>query len=87
MVAAINITFNVIWLDTASHIVKLIFGLLIEGITNGNIALPAVIITPISIVLVVTNANAGLFSLDSIMAKIADTKASTGNTMVSGILL
>lgn len=40
------ITVKVIWLDTASHIVKLETGSVLDGIRNGNNAKPAVKIAP-----------------------------------------
>jgi len=42
MQATINITFSVIWLDVASHTVKLASGMVMLGIKNGNIEKPAV---------------------------------------------
>src|SRR5690606_5553577 len=36
------IRFSVSWLDVASHMVRLAFIMVLEGITNGNIAIPAV---------------------------------------------
>ena len=37
-----NIIFSVNWLELASHIVKLAFGIMLDGITNGNVAIPYV---------------------------------------------
>ena len=36
------IRFNVLWLEVASHMVRLAFIMVLDGITNGNIAIPAV---------------------------------------------
>ena len=46
MQAATVITVRVFLLDTASHIVRLATGLVLEGIKNGNNAKPAVKIAP-----------------------------------------
>ena len=48
MHAATVITVKVFWLETASHMVKLATGLMLEGIRNGNRAKPAVKIAPIT---------------------------------------
>ena len=48
MQAATVITVKVFLLDTASHIVRLTVGLMLEGIRNGNNANPAVKIAPIT---------------------------------------
>ena len=46
--AATVITVSVFLLDTASHMVKLATGLMLEGIRNGNNAKPAVKIAPMT---------------------------------------
>ena len=48
MQAATVITVNVFLLDTASHIVRLTVGLMLEGMRKGNNAKPAVKIAPIT---------------------------------------
>src|SRR5471030_653068 len=54
------ITFNVSTVDVASHIVKLTLGLVIDGITNGNIVIPAVKITQAMVNELLTKASAPL---------------------------
>jgi len=46
MSVAQNMMLSVRWLDTLSQIVRLAFGMLDDGIKNGNIDAPAVPITP-----------------------------------------
>ena len=46
--AATVITVNVVLLETASHMVKLTVGLMLDGIRNGNSAKPAVKIEPVT---------------------------------------
>ena len=46
MIVTINIIPNVFLLETASHIVKLLIGSVLDGMMNGNIENPAVKIMP-----------------------------------------
>ena len=48
MDATTVITVSVVLLETASHMVKLTVGLILEGIRNGNNAKPAVKIEPVT---------------------------------------
>ena len=61
MQAATVITPNVLWLETASHIVKLEVGSMLDGSKNGNNAKPAVRIAPIILKLVPIKLNPALF--------------------------
>ena len=73
---------SVLWLETASQIVKLIFGLLIDGIINGNNETPAVIMTPTNISAVEISPNAGLLSFENTNALSAIANARTGKVTV-----
>ena len=48
------------WLEVASHIVRLAFIMVLDGITNGNIAIPAVKMMQASVREENTNAHAAL---------------------------
>ena len=56
IIAAINITFKVKWLDAASQRVKLLFGLVIDGNTNGNNENAAVLMIAVIVRLLQANA-------------------------------
>ena len=84
MHAATVITPKVRWLDTASHIVKLEFGLTLDGNKNGKSANPAVKIAPTIIKLVPAKLKPAL-AFDAVKkAIIAPKIASTGATFVIG---
>ena len=82
--AATVITPKVRWLDTASHIVKLEFGLTLDGNKNGKRANPAVKIAPTIIKLVPAKLKPA-FALDAVKSAISAPKiARTGATLVIG---
>lgn len=84
MQAATVITVSVFLLDTASHIVKLATGLMLEGIRNGNNAKPAVKIAPITMNDVPRKLNpAFAFAADAITIRLPKI-AITGAIMVIG---
>ena len=56
IIVTINIIPKVFLLETASHIVKLLTGLVLEGMMNGNIENPAVRMMPAIAVLLLTKA-------------------------------
>jgi hypothetical protein len=73
--------YNVIWLDTTSHIVRLLRGSELDGMMNGNIAMPAVKITPASITELALKAVMGFFALVCILsfANIQSSQNFSGN--------
>lgn len=84
MPAATVITPKVRWLDTASHIVKLELGLILDGSKNGNSAKPAVKIAPTIIKLVPVKLKPAFAFEAAIIAMIAPNIARNGATLVIG---
>lgn len=87
MQATINITFSVIWLDVASHTVKLASGMVMLGIKNGNIEKPAVKITPAINSALDTNAMPALPFLEKSAQARPAIIPSTGAAIIRGYLL
>src|SRR5512142_3018669 len=77
-----NMMASVRWLDTASHTVRLERGSIDEGITNGNIANPAVKITPAIARLLDANASHGRF--ENAITPRAPAKAAIGASVIHG---
>lgn len=84
MPAATVITPKVRWLETASHIVKLELGLMLDGSKNGNSAKPAVKIAPTIIKLVPVKLKLAFVFDDAKTAMIAPNIARIGATLVIG---
>ena len=84
MPAATVITPKVRWLDTASHIVKLELGSILDGSKNGNSAKPAVKIAPTIIKLVPVKLKPAFVFEDPKAAMMAPNIARTGATLVIG---
>ncbi len=82
-----NITFSVIWLDVASHTVRLASGMVILGIKNGNIEKPAVKITPVINSALDTNAIPAFPFLEKNAQARPATTPNTGAITMKGYLL
>ncbi len=63
-------TLSVSWLEVASHIVRLAFIMVLDGITNGNIAIPAVRMMQASVSHAIMNYNNTFFRYRKIMCNI-----------------
>jgi hypothetical protein len=79
-----NMIFRVMWLEVASHTVRLLDGLELEGMMNGNMEKPAVRITPAMERELVTKPNPGRCARDSSMVSAAPAKPSTGARIIQG---
>src|SRR5512142_728516 len=79
-----NMIASVPWLDTASHTVRLDRGSLDEGMTNGNIAKPAVRITPALTMLLAMNAAPARPSLEKAITASASRNDATGASIIQG---
>ena len=77
-------TFNVKWLDVASHTVKLASGMVALGIKNGNIEIPAVKMTPAINNALLTNAIPAFPLLEKNAQANPATIPKTGAIMVRG---
>ena len=80
-------TLSVSWLEVASHIVRLAFIMVLDGITNGNIAIPAVRMMQASVREENTNAHAALSIRAVRMVSSGRTTPSAGIAHRIGVLL
>ena len=87
MMTDANIKNNVMWLDDASHTVKLLLGFDEEGRINGNRLKPAVEMTPICAKALVIKAIPGRFKANNKMLRLAPVYPSIGAIHVHGYLL
>ena len=60
-----NMILSVNWLEDASQIVKLAFGIMLEGMMNGNVAIPYVSNTQAMVSAEDKNTNPFLFKLEN----------------------
>ena len=78
------ITVRVFLLDTASHMVKLTVGLMLDGIRNGNRAKPAVNIEPVTAKVEPVKLSPALFFAAAKIMSNAPKIAEIGASMVTG---
>ncbi len=64
-IVAQNRTFRVIWLELESQIVRLLLGWLLEGNRNGYIEIPAVKMTPATVILLEIKPRPGKLILEN----------------------
>ena len=82
--ATTGITVRVFLLDTASHMVKLTVGLMLDGIRNGNRAKPAVNIEPVTAKVEPVKLSPALFFVAAKIMSSAPNTAAIGASMVTG---
>src|SRR5688572_7218141 len=87
MQATTVITLSVNSVDVASHMVRLAFGSVTDGITNGNIVIPAVRITQAIVSELLMNASAALFMRENRMVSNGRSTPNAGIAHKPGVLL
>ena len=81
---AMNIRFNVRWLEVASKAVRLLLGTVLDGIMNGNIDNVAVRMTPAKAALLNINAIPGRLAREMINVSIPPAMARIGANIIHG---
>ena len=84
IIATINIMPRVLWLDAASHKVRLLFGSVLDGMTNGNMEKAAVRMMPVIAVLLKRNAKRSNFHFALSKASAMPVKPANGANIIHG---